>query len=308
MNKSVFIVCLITLMGCKDIFESDISHKKVVLLTPPDNYITYNPKQSFSWEIMEEAVQYQIQLLSSGANGDYLFVDSLISVNNFIINLQPGCYIWRVRAVNSVYKTNYASYNLVVDTSLDLSQTILHLNVPKFGDTINGLGLCFKWSENSNINMYHLVVNSDGDKCIDTMTNTNYLSYSGFTQGSYDWHVIGHNDLSSTLKSESSFFVDNVIPSRRTHSLPLNNSVVNDSSVLFRWSAPQTYGSSEYDSLFIYRDSLNANTIYSVRTSIREHQLVLNSGLYFWRIKAVDRAGNQSEYSETWRFSIAIQK
>jgi parallel beta-helix repeat protein len=127
--------------------------------------------------------------------------------------------------------------------------------------------------------------------------------------GVYYWRV-GAKDMVNPDNWAGSFTltIDTVAPPGPSLQAPLNGTTTNDSTPTLKWTAittenswPVTYGlqvdnDPDFSSPEIYQSGLADNTY----TSITE----LVDGNYFWRVRAMDGAGNVGEWSIVWSFLI----
>lgn len=101
--------------GCEDFFEKDISEKRVELLVPADSVFTVRVCQTFVWDELEGASAYRLSVVSPAfTEPEVCLLDTLLSVCRFTFELEPGNYMWRVRAENSAWKSKPAERTLVV--------------------------------------------------------------------------------------------------------------------------------------------------------------------------------------------------
>ncbi|HEX8656637.1 MAG TPA: hypothetical protein VF690_03850, partial [Hymenobacter sp.] len=100
-------VCIgLAVASCDDIIEPNISDKRVTLLAPADSAQSVAVVQTFRWEAVNGARQYQIRIGSpSLAAPSTFFLDSLTTQPSFTLSLSPGRYQWQVQAVNAGYST-----------------------------------------------------------------------------------------------------------------------------------------------------------------------------------------------------------
>jgi hypothetical protein len=116
-NYYQFVIAFILLLclSCIDIFEIDLSGKKVELIAPSDSLSTIEKSQKFWWNYMGGALWYELQVVSpnfSEVSGVRL--DTILEINNFQLLLQPGVYHWRVRALNGSSSSDYAENMLSI--------------------------------------------------------------------------------------------------------------------------------------------------------------------------------------------------
>ncbi|MFK5855101.1 MAG: hypothetical protein QM503_03145 [Bacteroidota bacterium] len=300
------LIVTIAITSCSDIFEEDISTETVVLLSPHNNIETTLSTQTFWWDYVADADFYQLQVVMPDFNEtERLMLDTLLSKNQFIFNLSPNSYEWRVRALNSGYSTDYTSYNLTIDSTLDLSNELVILRTPIQYDTTNLISPYYSWNKLYNADEYNLRVMFDGSPIIDTiMSNNSITILLEDGQGAYSWSVKAINEFSQTAYNQREYFLDLSIPLPRTLFSPLDQSVIQDSIVQCVWNSPPIVGSSEYDSLYIYRDQSMTNIVLLAKVENEQFDVELDNGWYFWRVRGIDKAGNRGDYSVLWSFEI----
>ena len=139
---------------------------------------------------------------------------------------------------------------------------------------------------------------------IDTVSGTSDTLNLG--ENRYYWRVKAF-DLAgneSYWSSIDSFGVDVTPPEAVSLISPEDSAVLNTSNVLFNWSegVDTTSGVAGYwielseDSSFSGADSH--------LVSVSETTMALGDTIWYWRVKAVDNAGNEGDWSEVWSFTI----
>lgn len=113
MKKCVLIVfCAFTVfVSCEEIInEINIENRNIVLVAPSTGSNLATGVNTFSWEPMEGARNYRVQIARPNFSApDQLVVDSLVTTNNFSISLSANDYEWRVRGENGAYASPYTS-------------------------------------------------------------------------------------------------------------------------------------------------------------------------------------------------------
>ncbi len=117
MKKSLLIVLIALTFSCDDIIEvDDISAKSVILLAPTNQAVLNITDLTFSWQVVEEAESYHIQIATpSFENALQIVKDSVDVSNSFTTTLEANDYEWRVRAENSGYQTNYTTQTFTIE-------------------------------------------------------------------------------------------------------------------------------------------------------------------------------------------------
>lgn len=110
-------IYLIALTGCETALEQPVTNKTVQLLAPANNVVSGETNQTFYWEILGDATQYQLQVVSPGFDSIVkLIVDTTISNNQFTQTLGQGRFQWRVKALNNSSSTSFSeAWNLIIE-------------------------------------------------------------------------------------------------------------------------------------------------------------------------------------------------
>ena len=109
---------------------------RVNVLTPRDSLRTSVVTQQFFWYQVDDAIDYEIQIVSPSFDQiDRFIVDTIITKNKISFTLTPGNYQWSVRAFNNSSASPYTTSNLFIDSTIDLTTQTLQLSSPKANDT-----------------------------------------------------------------------------------------------------------------------------------------------------------------------------
>ncbi|GAB4160265.1 MAG: hypothetical protein Tsb0033_15940 [Winogradskyella sp.] len=105
------------LISCEEIIEVvDISNDNVVVLAPTDTSTLTITDINFSWEAIEDAEQYKLQIATPNfESANQIVLDTTITTTNFNQNLELGNYEWRVRAENSDYQTAFSIQSFTIE-------------------------------------------------------------------------------------------------------------------------------------------------------------------------------------------------
>ncbi|WP_299548455.1 fibronectin type III domain-containing protein [Seonamhaeicola sp.] len=109
MKKLLLFLVFMNVLSCDEIIEvADISDKTVEILAPTNNSVIDATSVSFTWNALEDAESYKLQIATPDfENAVQIVVDSTLANTSFIKTLAPGTYEWRLRAENSGYQTQY---------------------------------------------------------------------------------------------------------------------------------------------------------------------------------------------------------
>lgn len=202
-KAALLIIVILSVLACEDIIEVvDISDLTLTVLAPKDQTVLTDINVTFSWNAVEDAESYNIQIATpSFESAQQIVTDSLVTSTFFSKTLNSGSYEWRVRAENSDYKTQYAVQKFTVAPSdpVDISNEQAVLLAPADNasflntDTIN-----FSWEAVEDAEEYTIqIATPNFDNALeiikeDTTTKTSY-SVSNLSANSYEWRVKAKN-------------------------------------------------------------------------------------------------------------------
>jgi hypothetical protein len=310
------LIILFAAYSCEDILEEDITNDMVTTIYPKNNLEIESNAVNFQWNKLDGADDYRIQVYSSDQN---MVLDSLVSTTNFVYTLTPGSYQWRVRGENFAYQTAYTfptSFKLIATE--DLTNQIVQLNNPGSGSYSNDTTPLFSWTSISAAQYYYFqLINVTGGNTVvyeDPELNGTSLTLASdliTTDGQYQWKVKGINPDNSTETqfASRSFYIDTTAPNSPQNSQPQNDATVNaDDNVNFVWTVPQDTGvvnSSLTYTIQIATDAAFTNIILTDNSQTASYQYTLTStGTYYWKVKAFDLAGNQGNYSSSFKLTV----
>ena len=85
-------------------------------MAPVDNSVVSESTINFSWQPLEYADSYQLQVAQPSFENAILIVeDTTITITNFSRTLENGNYQWRIKAINFAYETPYSTQNLTIE-------------------------------------------------------------------------------------------------------------------------------------------------------------------------------------------------
>ncbi|MEP5339998.1 MAG: hypothetical protein ABJL44_18450 [Algibacter sp.] len=219
MKQTIIVLSLICcLFSCEYITEVvDISEKNVSVLAPLNESIINSNEVIFTWDTLEDAEQYKIQIAQpSFLEATQIALDSTVTTTTFSKTLQPGPYEWRLRAENSDYQTVYKTFGFYVDagTIVDISNTEIVLLVPNNNATFTTTdAIDFSWEaiEGATAYVFEMAI-PDFDNPTETIedetiTETN-LSVSNLAVGNYQWRVKAENLIYETVYTTQSLIIE----------------------------------------------------------------------------------------------------
>ncbi len=215
--KRILFLLTLSFFTCDAIIEvDDISNANVTVLAPVDEAIVTDANITFSWEAVEDAEQYKLQIATpSFQDATQIITDSLVVKNTFSTSLNSGNYEWRIRAENSGYATIYATQKFKVSTDppLDISGETVVITSPADNasfsttDTIN-----FSWNAINGADEYTIeIVTPNFENPTTTITNETLTetstSKSNLSAGNYQWRVKAKNVIYGTVYTIQNFTI-----------------------------------------------------------------------------------------------------
>lgn len=298
--------------SCDDLIEKDISKKELILIAPGDNLRTSVATQTFWWEEVDGARTYNLQIVSpSFESVEIVLADTILSKNKFVINLFPGKFEWRLKAQNGSYESAFVVRSLEIDSTFDLKAQKIILSSPSDDSYLNYASVLFRWQKLYNADTYSMEIhNSDwsGSLAFSLSSIINdTLSVRNLKDGIYSWGIKAWNKNSATEFSTRKITIDKTAPGIPSLLTPLNKANFQQLPVNLTWSRISDTGSPLSDSLIVSSDSLFApgkTVVAKSLTDTRYGNAVSDTGTYFWKVKTIDAAQNQSQFSTMRRFKV----
>lgn len=312
-KQFTFVVLMMLIFSCKDILEDDISFDPITLNAPANNLNTVELTHTFWWDNLDGAEQYNMQIVEGTfATSIKLVLDTTIGLNKFNYTLYPGQFQWRVKGINNGSETYYTTFTLTIDSTNDITTQTVVLTSPNADLITNTNAITFRWTGIYIATNYHLDVRQN------TWTGN---SYSGFplsmttieypktlNDGIYEWGVQAENSNSNTFTGFTRRFltVDTGIPDTVSLSLPANNAILSNSNYTYTWTHPTTdVGPAAYvDSIFFYTDMSGTNELKKREGTANNYTDSLGIGIFYWRVRSSDEAGNIGQYTTMRQFTI----
>lgn len=94
----------LVIWGCSDILVPDISEDSVYLVVPPADLVTADSTQTFRWDFLADAEEYNIQIVGPSFDSiQQIIIDTTIIDNRLTVTLPKGAFEWNVVAFNSAW-------------------------------------------------------------------------------------------------------------------------------------------------------------------------------------------------------------
>lgn len=312
------IIGLLALQGCKEIVATDISDTVPVLILPQQNDTLQNNPVHFKWEEVEGATKYHLQIVSkSFQNIEEYVVDSLVESTSIFISLDSNEYELMLTAMNAGYTSHtLGPIKFWVGVSAVTNSSSVTLQKPAnnayFNETF--VDSSFSWSVLTNASSYEFSIRKGtsyaSPNIIETtagiVTNQYQLSNT-LDEGEYHWGVKAYfSNGSETGVSTRRFYIDTVNPTIPALVSPTGSNPQGD--IVFSWSSAADPGSvhSPLESYIeVSQDAAFTQLISSGYVPGSSATVnITQAGAYYYRVKQVDSAGNESSFSTTGQFSV----
>jgi hypothetical protein len=322
-NLFFVIISLFSLASCKEIIAPNISNNTPILILPQvEDTILSNPVH-FKWEEMEGATKYHLQIVSSSFSDitDYV-LDTIIIGTEISLSLDSAQFELKLTGLNAGYQSKSIGpiRFWVTGPPSTVSSILVPLISPSNSSYLNNsFNGNFTWGAISGGTNYQFKLvkgNSlvDGIEIYSTPPSNSFETTVPaiglpLSPGQYFWGVKAYIGSTEQLYSTSTFYVDTIVPNQPILSLPSNLDFVNAGSILFSWNFNQTNEpfASPVTSILEVSSDVNfspGSLVFTSSGTEFSHSFEMVSGIYYWRVRNIDGAGNISLISEQRTLTI----
>ena len=300
-----FFVLLVT--GCEDILEEDISNEVMETINPISNDTLLGNTVNFSWLPVEGADNYRLQVQD---HRGMQLIDSLVPENSHLMSIDPGNYFWKIRAENFAYNSNYSeeiNFTMLASDNLIYSRVVF--DTPTVNFSTNQSSIIFNWESVEYADSYRFQVRRIGNGQ-ETILDESGLTENSYTfnteliqtDGDYLWRVKASNQNSETNFTERKFILDRQAPGVPQLSEPSNQFQTPYGAIEFKWQ--DISNTSEITDIYydfeISDDVDFSNIIFAEQfEEVSVTYTFEDSGTYYWRVRALDKAGNFGDFSNS---------
>lgn len=321
-----FIIILITalsLIGCNDIIEINISNVTPTVLLPQMNDSVAENPVHFKWEKVEGASKYRLEVVSSSFdNINQFIVDTIIQNTEFFYALDTNQYEMRVTALNNAYTSKKSTpIKFIVGIEPTYNPNLVSLLYPLNSQYLNStFNQIFKWSSLPNTISYEFSLRKGNNFITDSIIYnsiilnnslpTSQLDLSqqfNLQDGFYTWGVKANTTTGETSYYSFKFTIDTQIPPTPYNILPTSNSTILFGDINFTWNYTNDSGNAQTtitSELIISTDSLFTNVLQTINTNNKNSTVNLPVGTFYWKVKNHDLSGNQSFYSNPFKLIL----
>lgn len=285
------------------------------LVSPENNGIIYQSYLTLKWDVEDypQSVEYKC-VLDRNPNFSSVDKDSgWRSDNSFRVEgLESGEWYWKVKVkdnVGNIENSGVYSFTVAVPTLVG----------PKDGYITNENTVSLTWDNRVSTDSFEILIDNDSDfnSPEDEIVSQSNEDVSTLPDENYFWRVRYLSPKKSEFSSVGNFLVDTKAPSRPSSS-ENNGMVTNDNTPLLTWESVEDIsgsdtgdkaGIADYELWLDSDDNFSTNTIKvegipsnSIEVDFEE----LRENIYYYKVKAWDRAGNSSDFSQVWTFTVDV--
>lgn len=313
LNKILLISLSLFIFSCDDILEEDITNDIVQVISPTKDAVVESNVVNFKWNSLKGADKYRVQVYEYD---QVLILDSLTTKTNLTLPLAAGSYIWRVRAENYAYQSTYSfPSNFSTNIPDDLTNQQVILLTPDSDKYLNFTNITLNWEQLDNATSYSVrVVNTLTGQEVYPQTDLTdtYLTLDlpELADGNYEWRVKAKNAETETRQyAAKRFNVDTTAPNQPKNSLPADNATQTvNTAASFTWTIASDIGNIKSPISYVVEIATdidftsNLQTLNSNTTTLS--YTFATVGTYYWRVKAVDVAGNIGTNSTGFKITV----
>ena len=283
--------------------------------SPPHDAWTNDTTPSFNWGDVAEAASYTFEIRY---NSSLVLSKTGLTISEYTLEAgealtTQGEYWWRAAAVDAAGNEGWSG-----DWRFDLDTTppqVPFLNSPNNNSNINTTQPYFSWQDVSDRDTFSLQINTDADFSSPEVykQNINQSDYylvpdEALTEGTWYWRVRAVDQAGNASNWSGSWFfvVDTTPPSAPSLLSPIDGALTNNYRPTFDWEDVTDPSGVAYwlqiaRDVYFY-DKQEDRSWIPASTWTMDWDLGDNT--WYWRVKAVDGTGNESDWSISWVFTI----
>jgi M6 family metalloprotease-like protein len=276
-------------------------------LSPKDGTATTNPRPTFTWAAAAGAVQYEFELRSAA---DHSQVGHYTGTGRSYVPPAPlaeGEYTWHVRVdTGGDFGDWLPDWMLTITPPTPGKPQLL---LPANKALTNANGPVFRWQSVAGGHTYQVQIDDNSNFSSpeqDVVVGVGLLSYtaSSLPDGKYWWRVRAINSLDApgAWSGKWSLTIDATPPDVPTLVAPVNAASTTNTKLVLTWG--KVTDAARYELQLDLDSGFPLPGIDArLQTSYRP-PTPLSRERYYWRVRAIDQAGNASEWSDTRNFVL----
>jgi hypothetical protein len=302
---------ILYLASCNDIIEPSISKKQIVPEAPADQYLSTSYTINFWWDEVGNALSYHLQVVTPNftAPGS-LVLDTLVTRNKFSFNFSPGNYQWRVTAQNGSSSTAASIARNFTVAASSIKQQSVQLASPANNFLGNQSKVTFSWGFLYGATQYRFEIDTNNfanetTALANAVVPGQQISFTLPRDQTYQWRVRAENDTAQAQWSAiSTIVIDHTPPAQVTLAAPANGLTISI-PVNLQWT---TVATAAHYKLYVLKS--DSTTLYNSTFPLPQSTTSYNFNLgvsgdkVYWKVTAVDAAGNESQASQLRDFVL----
>ena len=275
--------------------------------SPKDGSGSTNTQPTFAWNKVSNAIRYRFEIDDDPAFGSVN--DSYEGTNRSYKPATPlavGVYYWRVLVdVGAGFNVEMPAWFVTitpkppskVNLSTPSNKTLTRDNTPTL-----------TWQVTDGASTYRVQVDNNSDFSSPEVdeTGVSVLEYTptALADGKQYWRVMGINTVGATGKwsAKWTFTIDTVAPDVPELVAPTSTASVTNKKLKFEWT--KIPDAQEYEIQIDLDPNFPVPYIELKKSTKYSPPTTFSRGLYYWRVRAVDKAGNTSDWSTVGSYQI----
>ena len=299
----------------------EISEINIFPNNPIELYKIYSKTQKipidFDWTTTQAVEDVHLEI-SKNSKFSSLVSNLPVRGNSIQISLDPGSYYWRLSASIKTKKQRELSVLRKIHV---YSVTPPEIVLPEEGKIFKYSSLPplieFSWKKNELFKDYSIEISKDSsfsEIIRKVATSSNFVTIDKLPEGKFYARILAYpvsQDLSIETSSNLSFTLEStLLPDPPKLNSPFNNTKINGFAIekgvyVFQWKDNPEIKEYIYQ---ISQSKKFESILYELKNSANQVKpnLKLNSGNYFWRVKAINKENKTSEFSDINSFEIKV--
>jgi predicted phage tail protein len=298
------------------------------LLLPPNGHVRLPGAVVTVWSACTDNVgvagyNLEVYQLNSAGVATPVYANTVAGTTDTTPALPAGVYLWRIRAFDAAGNASLwtAAFAFTLDATATPDATPptapVRVSPPNLGPAFFDPRVPLTWTAGadpqSGIAFHRVEVFAPGPVLVETLTAQTSATTSALPDGTYTWRVTAVNGDGLTTASappDWTFTVNRALdvtrPSAPTKIAPVDGSSLAPGPMAASWTASVDNGMIAYYEFQFDTDPafMTPTAISGQRNAVTATLTMDQPGTYFWRVRAVDAAGNVGQWSGVWIFTI----
>ena len=312
-----------------------VSPAAPILISPTDDTVQNSNQVAYTWDPNSDVAQlggYELSLFLNDTSAMQFMIDDP-ALTQVTVPSTDGVWDWKVRSVDLAgnYSPWSALWRVTVDTVAPAVPSNLGFNTPPEGtpddrpvDTLcggitNQNRIAHAWTDESASGAveYERQWQYPGSSVWQgaerwTATNTDYRAF-GTDEGIEGlWHVrVRARDAANNWSNYSqacAVTLDRTDPSAPILISPSDGSIQNHNQVAYTWDPNADVTQLDGYELSLFLDGLPAMQLMINNPALTQVTVPSVDGVWDWKVRSIDLAGNYSPWSALWRVTVDTVK